>query len=79
MYTGNGGRLVGTDPVQWWIENRARRTAVTTARNLTQAGIPYTFIDYGDGSGWAPGCTGTHNDTECLQADMTHFVRLVMP
>ena len=78
MYAGNGGRLVGADPVQWWIENRARRTAVTTARNLTAAGIPYDFIDYGDGSAWAPGCTGAHNDEECLQADMNHFVRLVM-
>jgi S-formylglutathione hydrolase FrmB len=77
MYAGNGGSLVG-DLVQWWIENRARRTAVTTARNLTAAGIPYDFHDYGDGSTWAPGCTGKHNDTACLQADMTDFVRHVM-
>ena len=77
MYTGNGGDLVG-DPVQGIIENRARRTAVTMARNLTRAGIPFDFLDYGDGSSWAPGCTGRHNEQPCLQADMTHFVALFM-
>jgi S-formylglutathione hydrolase FrmB len=77
MYVGNGGSLVG-DPVQGLVEYWARQTALTTARNLDAAGIPYYFADYGDGSGWAPGCDGKHNDTECLQADMDHFVKLVM-
>jgi S-formylglutathione hydrolase FrmB len=77
MYAGNGGGLVG-DPVQGLLENRARATAVTTARNLTAAGIPFDFIDYGDGSDWAPGCTGRHNEQPCLQADMDHFVPLIM-
>jgi hypothetical protein len=76
MYVGNGGDLVG-DPVQGFIENRARRTAQATAANLDRAGIPYHFIDYGDGSDWAPGCTGRHNEQPCLQADMDHFVALV--
>ncbi|HEX6357617.1 alpha/beta hydrolase [Actinophytocola sp.] len=77
MYAGNGGDLVG-DPVQGLLENRARATAVTTARHLTVAGIPFDFIDYGDGSEWAPGCTGRHNEQPCLQADMDHFVPLIM-
>jgi S-formylglutathione hydrolase FrmB len=77
MYVGNGGDLLG-DPVQGIIENRARRTAVTMARNLTTAGIPFDFLDYGDGSSWAPGCTGRHNEQPCLQADMNHFVALLM-
>jgi S-formylglutathione hydrolase FrmB len=77
MYVGNGGDLFG-DPVQGLIENRARHTARVTARNLTAAGIPFHFIDYGDGSSWAPGCTGRHNEQPCLQADMDHFVALVM-
>jgi S-formylglutathione hydrolase FrmB len=76
MYVGNGGGLVG-DPVQGFIENRARRTAVVTARHLTAAGIPFDFIDYGDGSEWAPGCHGRHNEQPCLQADMNHFVALI--
>lgn len=76
MYVGNGGHLVG-DPVQGLIENRARRTAVTTAKHLTAAGIPFDFIDYGDGSEWAPGCNGRHNEQPCLQADMDHFVSLI--
>jgi S-formylglutathione hydrolase FrmB len=77
MYSGDGGGPAG-DPVQSALENRARRTAVVTARNLTRAGIPYDFIDYGDGSSWAPGCTGEHGQQACLQADMDHFVSLVM-
>jgi S-formylglutathione hydrolase FrmB len=77
MYTGNGGDLVG-DPVQGLLENRARSTAVTIARHLTEAGIPFDLIDYGDGSEWAPGCTGRHNEQPCLQADMDHFVPLIM-
>jgi S-formylglutathione hydrolase FrmB len=78
MYTGNGGDPLTGDPFQGWLENRARRTAVVTARHLTEAGIPYDFIDYGDGSTWAPGCTGKHNQQPCLQADMDHFVALLM-
>jgi S-formylglutathione hydrolase FrmB len=78
MYAGNGGDLLTGDPVQGWLENRARRTAVVTARHLRAAGIPYDFIDYGDGSSWAPGCTGKHAQQPCLQADMDHFVSLIM-
>jgi S-formylglutathione hydrolase FrmB len=78
MYSGNGGDLLTGDPLQGWLENRARRTAVVTARHLTAAGIPFDFIDYGDGSSWAPGCTGEHAQQPCLQADMDHFVSLIM-
>lgn len=78
MYTGNGGSLLTGDPFQAFLENRARQTAVTTAHNLKEAGIPYDFTDYGDGSTWAPGCTGKHAQQPCLQADMDHFVSLIM-
>lgn len=77
MYVGDGGNLV-VDPIQAVIENRARQTAVVTASYLTAAGIPYVFADYGDGSAWARGCTGKHNQQPCLQADMDHFVSLIM-
>ena len=77
MYTGNGGNLAD-NPIQAVIENRARETNLVTAANLTAAGIPYTFADYGDGSTWAPGCTGKHAQLPCLQADMDHFVPLLM-
>lgn len=77
MYTGDGGNLA-VDPIFAVLENRARQTALVTADNLTAAGIPYQFIDYGDGSTWAPGCTGKHNQDACLQADMDHFVPLIM-
>lgn len=45
---------------------------------LVAAGIPHTFIDYGDGSGWAEGCTGYHGQLPCLKVDMKHFVSLLM-
>jgi len=77
MYVGNGGDLT-VDPIQAVFENRARETAVVTANYLTAAGIPHEFLDYGDGSAWAPGCTGKHNQQACLQADMDHFVSLIM-
>ncbi|GHH54066.1 alpha/beta hydrolase [Lentzea cavernae] len=76
LYTGNGGDLT-VNPVQAVLENRARETALVTAANLRAEGIGFHFSDYGDGSGWAPGCTGKHADEACVQADMNHFVRLV--
>jgi S-formylglutathione hydrolase FrmB len=78
MYTGSGGDLT-VDPVQAVIENGAEQTAQVTAANLTAAGIPHHFVDYGDGSGWAPGCTGKHAQEPCLQADLNDYVALIMP
>ncbi|AOS64095.1 alpha/beta hydrolase [Actinoalloteichus hymeniacidonis] len=77
MYVGNGGNLT-VDPVQAIVENRARETNLVTAANLTAAGIPFEFVDYGDGSDWAPGCTGKHAQVSCLQADLDHFVESVL-
>lgn len=77
MYTGNGGDLL-VDPIQAQVEVGARETAAVTSANLTAAGIPHDFVDYGDGSSWAPGCTGKHNQEPCLQAGMNHFVPLIM-
>lgn len=77
MYVGNGGDLT-VNPIQAVVENRARQTAVVTADFLTAAGIPFDFLDYGDGSDWAEGCTGKHNQLPCLQADMNHYVSLIL-
>jgi hypothetical protein len=77
MYSGNGGNLA-VNPIQAVVENRAHATALVTADFLRAAGIPFDFLDYGDGSGWAPGCTGKHNENACLQADLDHFVPLLM-
>lgn len=77
MYVGNGGDLA-IDPIHAVAEHRARETALVTADHLTAAGIPFDFIDYGDGGDWAPGCTGKHNQQACLQADMDHFTALVL-
>ncbi|GAB1511578.1 alpha/beta hydrolase [Actinophytocola sp. KF-1] len=77
MYVGNGGDLT-VNPIQAVVENRARATALVTADHLRAAGIPFEFADYGDGSSWAPGCTGKHAELPCLQADMDHYVGLIM-
>ncbi|MCD0445013.1 esterase family protein [Glycomyces sp. A-F 0318] len=77
LYVGDGGDLT-VNPVQAIVENRARVMAVVTADHLDAAGIPHEFLDYGDGSSWAPGCTGKHAQLPCLRADMHHFVSLIM-
>ncbi|GAA1135724.1 MULTISPECIES: alpha/beta hydrolase [Streptomyces violaceusniger group] len=76
MYTGDGGDLT-VDPILAVAENRVRQTALVTAANLTAEGIPHRFVDYGDGSSWAEGCTGKHSQQACLQADMDDFVKLI--
>ncbi|GAA2268694.1 hypothetical protein GCM10009853_022570 [Glycomyces scopariae] len=77
LYTGNGGDLT-VEPIQAVMENRAREMAVVTSANLDAAGIPHVFVDYGDGSSWAPGCTAKHAQLPCLRADMHHFIALIM-
>ncbi|MFK3979328.1 alpha/beta hydrolase-fold protein [Micromonospora sp. NPDC050397] len=77
MYFGDGGNLL-VDPIQAMAEVVVRQTALVTSANLTAAAIPHHLVDYGDGSAWAPGCTGKHNQDACLQADMDHFVSLIM-
>ena len=77
MYVGNGGDLTD-NPIQAIVENRVREASLVTAANLTAAGIPFHFSDYGDGSTWAPGCTGKHAQEPCVQADLDHFVPLIM-
>ncbi|GAA1689114.1 hypothetical protein GCM10009830_40840 [Glycomyces endophyticus] len=77
LYTGNGGDLAD-NPVQAVMEHRARVMAYTTSANLDAAGVPHTLVDYGDGSSWAPGCTGKHAQLPCLRADMHHFTALIM-
>ena len=77
LYTGSGGDLT-VDPIQAAVENGAEQTARVADANLTAAGIPHRFVDYGDGSGWAAGCTGKHAQPPCLQADLNDFVALIM-
>ncbi|SEQ96520.1 alpha/beta hydrolase [Actinokineospora terrae] len=77
LYTGNGGNLLD-NPVQAIAEQQARETNLVTVANLTAAGVPFDFLDYGDGSTWAPGCTGKHASPPCVQKAMTHFVGLVL-
>ncbi|MEU6250870.1 alpha/beta hydrolase-fold protein [Glycomyces sp. NPDC047010] len=77
LYAGDGGDLA-VDPLQAVAEHLVWQTAVATADHLDAAGIPYRFLDYGDGGDWAPGCTGKHNQRACLQADMDHFTSLLM-
>jgi S-formylglutathione hydrolase FrmB len=77
MYVGSGGDLT-VDPIQAVVENGAEQTAQVTAANLAASGIPHHFVDYGDGSTWAPGCTGKHAQQPCLQADMNDFVAQIM-
>lgn len=77
LYSGDGGDLA-VETGQALAELVVWQTNAVTADHLAAAGIPFRFLDYGDGSGWAPGCTGKHNQPACLQADMDHFVALLM-
>ena len=77
LYTGDGGNLLDNAP-QAVIEKVVRDTNLVTRDHLVAAGIPHTFVDYGDGSEWAEGCTGKHAQAACLKADMKHFVGILM-
>ncbi|WP_243793776.1 alpha/beta hydrolase family protein [Saccharopolyspora gloriosae] len=77
IYAGNGGNLLD-NTVQAVAEHRVRETAVVASANLKAAGIPHEFVDYGDGTGWGEGCNGKHAQYPCLQADMNHYVDLIM-
>jgi S-formylglutathione hydrolase FrmB len=65
LYTGNGGG----DPTnpEFWVEG-----ANTHAKDhLDALGMPYYYVDYGNGSTW--GCDGGH-DSGCWERDMEDFI-----
>ncbi|SDC33859.1 alpha/beta hydrolase [Actinokineospora iranica] len=77
IYTGDGTNPAA-DRVLAEVEVGAVETAIVTSRFLTSAGIAHEFVNYRGGEQWAPGCLGEHNNQACLQADMDHFVSLIM-
>ncbi|MCC3779353.1 hypothetical protein [Streptomyces sp. UNOB3_S3] len=55
MYVGNG-RGKPTEP-EFWLEGASK----SVAKNMKAQGLPYYFVDYGNGSNWRTGCDGGHN------------------
>ncbi|WSY48157.1 alpha/beta hydrolase-fold protein (plasmid) [Embleya sp. NBC_00888] len=68
MYVGNG-RGRPTEP-EFWLEGAAENVA----QNMKDLGLPYHFVDYGDGSNWGTGCDGSHNNKACREASLQDLV-----
>ncbi|MFC5642633.1 alpha/beta hydrolase [Kitasatospora cinereorecta] len=66
IYVGNGGG----NPVnmEFWAESASGHVKA----NLDALGMPYHYVDYGNGAGWGA-CDGGH-DGKCWAADMVDFV-----
>lgn len=77
FYAGNGANLA-ENPVLAVAEAAVRDTAVVMSGQLTAAGIPHRFVDYGDGTGWGEGCNGKHGQDPCIQADLNDYVGVIM-
>ncbi|MEU6172410.1 alpha/beta hydrolase-fold protein [Streptantibioticus parmotrematis] len=67
IYTGNGAGNP-TDP-EFWVESAAHHVK----DHLDALGIPYHFVDYGDGSQWGGDCQGGHTPG-CWGQDLVDFV-----
>ncbi|MGA5134852.1 alpha/beta hydrolase [Streptomyces olivoreticuli] len=68
IYVGNG-RGNPTEP-EFWLEGASKNVA----KNMEARGLPYHFVDYGDGSNWGTGCDGGHNNMACREASLQDLV-----
>ncbi|UKY54220.1 alpha/beta hydrolase [Streptomyces inhibens] len=67
LYTGDGaGRA--TEPEFW-----ARSASQHVKDRLDALGMPYHYVDYGNGAGWGDHCDGGHNGG-CWDQDLTDYV-----
>ncbi|MFD5465989.1 alpha/beta hydrolase [Kitasatospora sp. NPDC127059] len=67
VYTGNGNGSTGD--MEFWAEGTAKRFKDA----LDAAGLPYRYVDYGDGTGWGADCHGGHT-AGCWAQDLVDYV-----
>ncbi|MFJ7204902.1 alpha/beta hydrolase [Streptomyces sp. NPDC098789] len=67
IYVGNGGGSPGD--LEFWVEGAAKHAKEA----LDARGIPYYYVDYGDGSAWGTQCNGGHN-AGCWEQDLRDLI-----
>ncbi|MEU1287949.1 alpha/beta hydrolase-fold protein [Kitasatospora sp. NPDC005856] len=67
VYTGNGNN--NPADMEFWAEGTAKRLK----QRLDTLGLPYRYVDYGDGTGWGADCHGGHTPG-CWAQDLADYV-----
>ncbi|WP_411293148.1 alpha/beta hydrolase [Streptomyces sp. CBMA156] len=67
IYVGNGNGVV-TDG-EFWLEGAAKHVK----EHMDALGMPYHYVDYGDGSTWGTQCNGRHNGG-CWEQDLRDLI-----
>lgn len=67
IYVGNG-RGQATD-LEFWLESASRHVK----ERMDALGMPYYYVNYGDGSGWGTQCNGGHN-AGCWEEDLRDLI-----
>ncbi|MFD3775538.1 alpha/beta hydrolase [Streptomyces sp. NPDC058612] len=67
IYVGNGRGDV-TD-LEFWVESASKHVKAS----MDALGMPYYYVNYGDGSGWGTLCNGGHN-AGCWEEDLRDLI-----
>lgn len=67
IYVGNGRGDV-TD-LEFWVESASKHVKAS----MDALGMPYYYVDYGDGAGWGTLCNGGHN-AGCWEEDLRDLI-----
>ncbi|MDJ0385556.1 alpha/beta hydrolase-fold protein [Streptomyces sp. G-G2] len=67
LYVGNG-RGSATEP-EFWLESASKHAK----DRMDALGMPYYYVDYGDGSAWGTQCNGGHN-AGCWEQDLRDLI-----
>ncbi|MFF2079217.1 alpha/beta hydrolase [Kitasatospora sp. NPDC058162] len=67
IYVGNG-RGVATEP-EFWLEGASKHVK----DRMDALGMPYHYVDYGDGAAWGSHCNGAHNGG-CWEQDLLDLI-----
>nr|WP_251072241.1 alpha/beta hydrolase-fold protein [Streptomyces sp. ISL-43] len=67
IYVGNGRGDV-TD-LEFWVESASKHVK----DSMDALGMPYYYVDYGDGSAWGTQCNGGHN-AGCWEEDLRDLI-----
>ncbi|MEV7186561.1 alpha/beta hydrolase-fold protein [Kitasatospora sp. NPDC093102] len=67
VYTGNGNG--NPADMEFWAEGTAKRVK----DRLDALGLPYRYVDYGNGAGWGTDCHGGHTPG-CWAQDLADYV-----
>ncbi|RSS72820.1 alpha/beta hydrolase family protein [Streptomyces sp. WAC06614] len=67
LYAGNGNG--NPSDMEFWVESSTRHAK----ERLDALGHPSHYVNYGDGAGWGPSCTGRH-EYGCWAQDLVDYV-----